>query len=55
MCYVWISEQTVTFALFSIYELILYNHGGEHTVWYTPSLYVKQTQFIFKGLKKSLL
>jgi len=29
MCFVWIAEQTASFALHNISRLILYNRGGE--------------------------
>jgi len=49
MCFVQTSEQTVTFALYTISRLGLYNREV-FTEWYALSSYIKETCFSFKVL-----
>ena len=51
MHFVWISEQTATFALYSINRLVLYNYRWRvFTARYELRTYITQTHFVFEGL-----
>jgi hypothetical protein len=54
MCFVWISEQTATFALHSTSRLVLYNRSGVFTARYALGPYIKQTCLFFEGLSHLL-
>jgi hypothetical protein len=51
MCFIRISEQTATFALYDINRVVLYNRSGECLLRGTYSVHIKQTHFICKGLR----
>ena len=50
LCFVWLSEQTVTFALYMINRLVFYNRSGVFTARYALSPYIKKTSLFLKGL-----
>jgi hypothetical protein len=54
MCFVWMSEQTASFALYSINRWVLCNRGGQrvYSAVRTESLYKTDTLRLYKGLIK---
>ena len=51
VCFGRISEQTATFASYSINRLVLYNRSGVFTIRYALRPYIKQTRFVFEVLR----
>ena len=55
MCFLWISEQTPTFILYSINRFVLCDRGEECLLRaFETSPYIKQICFVFKGLNNLL-
>ena len=55
MHFVWISEQTATFALYSINRLVLYNYRWRvFTARYELNPYIKQIHLVFNPLNAEL-
>jgi hypothetical protein len=50
MCFVWLSEETATFALYVDNIFVFYNRNGEFTARYELSPYIKQIRFAIKEL-----